>query len=434
MVRVSRSAEAIPLLVPNDALRRDEARVGGLPSRLGRRGPNADSKSPRNYLMATLLLCLAGAMMYAASSKLSADERADVQTRINDARMVRVALLPDTLLATNHESVQAELRGMSTEREGYLGAFADTEDSVADETDESYSRDAEIAKFTGTTGASCSCACCIGSGCVLGDAPESGSKPVGTEDATHATLKFTAASPAECDATACRSRFTSECPHASSSGIVTARFHAETHARGSDIGVRMFESFETSMVGAVFADPSGETAEDVYAPPSEEDVARAEMWVEKAAVEADEAEAAFVEALNAATVASGLTSDEIAAQAAEAEQAAMEELDAADAPEASVVMVEETETLAVVSESIDDAQAPETSPDVADAPEKSSDVAEAPEASPDVAESPEESPDIADAPEASPDVAEAPEESPADSPEEAPSLGRLLDRLGNRRK
>ena len=381
--------------------------------------------------MATLLLCLAGAMMYAARSKLSADERADVQARINDARMVRVALLPDTLLATNHESVQAELRGMSTEREGYLGAFADTEDSVADETDESYSRDAEIAKFTGTTGASCSCACCIGSGCVLGDAPESGSKPVGTEDATHATLKFTAASPAECDATACRSRFTSECPHASSSGIVTARFHAETHARGSDIGVRMFESFETSMVGAVFADPSGETAEDVYAPPSEEDVARAEMWVEKAAVEADEAEAAFVEALNAATVASGLTSDEIAAGA---EQAAMEELDAADAPEASVVMVEETETLAVISESIDDAQAPETSPDVADAPEKSSDVAEAPEASPDFAESPEESPDIADAPEASPDVAEAPEESPADSPEEAPSLGRLLDRLGNRRK
>ena len=37
MVRVSRSAEAIPLLVPNDALRRDEARAGAGPAR-GRRG------------------------------------------------------------------------------------------------------------------------------------------------------------------------------------------------------------------------------------------------------------------------------------------------------------------------------------------------------------------------------------------------------------
>ena len=85
MVRVSRSAEAIPLLVPNDALRRDEARAGAGPAR-GRRGAGEQSGS-RSVLVATLLLCVSGAVMYAASSSLAAEERADMR-----ARLVQVAI------------------------------------------------------------------------------------------------------------------------------------------------------------------------------------------------------------------------------------------------------------------------------------------------------------------------------------------------------
>ena len=159
MVRVSRSAEAIPLLVPNDALRRDEARASAGPAR-GRRGAGEHSGS-RNFLVATLLLCLAGAVMYAASSSLAADERADMRARINDARMVsRASFLPETLLSSTSASVNAELRTMTAEA-GDLGAFADASAGTrADATP-------EPAVTFRTKGASCSCACCVGSACEL---------------------------------------------------------------------------------------------------------------------------------------------------------------------------------------------------------------------------------------------------------------------------
>jgi len=84
MVRVSRSAEAIPLLVPNDALRRDEARAGAGPAR-GRRGAGEQSGS-RSVLVATLLLCVSGAVMYAASSSLAAEERQHERAALGDPR------------------------------------------------------------------------------------------------------------------------------------------------------------------------------------------------------------------------------------------------------------------------------------------------------------------------------------------------------------
>ena len=157
MVRVSRSAEAIPLLVPNDALRRDEARASAGPAR-GRRGAGEHSGS-RNFLVATLLLCLAGAVMYAASSSLAADERADMRARINAARMVsRASFLPETLLSSTSASVNAELRTMTAEA-GDLGAFADASAGTrADATP-------EPAVTFRTKGASCSCACSVGSAC-----------------------------------------------------------------------------------------------------------------------------------------------------------------------------------------------------------------------------------------------------------------------------
>ena len=63
--------------------------------------------------------------MYAASSSLAADERADMRARINDARMVsRASFLPETLLSSTSASVNAELRTMTAEA-GDLGAFAD---------------------------------------------------------------------------------------------------------------------------------------------------------------------------------------------------------------------------------------------------------------------------------------------------------------------
>ena len=383
MVRVSRSAEAIPLLVPNDALRRDEARVGALPTRGGgRRGPpgsDSGKNYPRNYLVPTLLLCVAGAMMYAASSKLSAEERADVRARIADARVVRVALLPDTLLATNHDDLRAELQTIA--EEGDLGAFADPTFDVSGDAHVT----GEISDARTTEGASvCSCRCCVGSGCVLADAGSGPDEPENDDrsedDATQITLRFDAASPLECDAQACRSTFTSQCPAKSMAGVVTAMFHAES--KGTE--KRTFESFETSTIGAVFSDPLAVGGTDIYAPPSQEDIDRATTWAEKAATSADAAETATMQALALATEESGLTADEIEAQAAEAAAAAAETLDVAQAPEES--------------------------------PGDASVVADAPE------ESPEESPGVADAPAESPNAADAPEESPA--------LGRRVSRLG----
>ena len=400
MVRVSRSAEAIPLLVPNDALRRDEARAGAGPAR-GRRGAGEHSGS-RNFLVATLLLCLAGAVMYAASSSLAADERADMRARINDARMVsRASFLPETLLSSTSASVNAELRTMTAEA-GDLGAFADASAGTrADATP-------EPAVAFRTKGASCSCACCVGSACELealtaalgarsgfgsdGDAEDAVSSAETTSPTSPSAVvrSFDAGSPAACDAEACRARFAEACPKHASAGIVSARFHAESAPGADGASARgAFESFETSMVGAVF----DETAfEDVYAPPSADDIRRAEEWVRDAISEARAAEAAIENTVGEVAESSGLTPEQIeeSAARAEAEQAAQ------DAAEAAA-----TEQ--------NPAEAPEEA--VADAPEEA--AAEAPEEA--AAEAPEEA--AAEAPEEA--AAEAAEEAAAEAPEEA---------------
>ena len=400
MVRVSRSAEAIPLLVPNDALRRDEARAGAGPAR-GRRGAGEHSGS-RNFLVATLLLCLAGAVMYAASSSLAADERADMRARINDARMVsRASFLPETLLSSTSASVNAELRTMTAEA-GDLGAFADASAGTrADATP-------EPAVAFRTNGASCSCACCVGSACELealtaalgarsgfgsdGDAEDAVSSAETTSPTSPSAVvrSFDAGSPAACDAEACRARFAEACPKHASAGIVSARFHAESAPGADGASARgAFESFETSMVGAVF----DETAfEDVYAPPSADDIRRAEEWVRDAISEARAAEAAIENTVGEVAESSGLTPEQIeeSAARAEAEQAAQ------DAAEAAA-----TEQ--------NPAEAPEEA--VADAPEEA--AAEAPEEA--AAEAPEEA--AAEAPEEA--AAEAAEEAAAEAPEEA---------------
>ena len=400
MVRVSRSAEAIPLLVPNDALRRDEARAGAGPAR-GRRGAGEHSGS-RNFLVATLLLCLAGAVMYAASSSLAADERADMRARINDARMVsRASFLPETLLSSTSASVNAELRTMTAEA-GDLGAFADASAGTrADATP-------EPAVAFRTNGASCSCACCVGSACELealtaalgarsgfgsdGDAEDAVSSAETTSPTSPSAVvrSFDAGSPAACDAEACRARFAEACPKHASAGIVSARFHAESAPNADGASARgAFESFETSMVGAVFDET---VFEDVYAPPSADDIRRAEEWVRDAISEARAAEAAIENTVGEVAESSGLTPEQIeeSAARAEAEQAAQ------DAAEAAA-----TEQ--------NPAEAPEEA--VADAPEEA--AAEAPEEA--AAEAPEEA--AAEAPEEA--AAEAAEEAAAEAPEEA---------------
>ena len=253
MVRVSRSAEAIPLLVPNDALRRDEARAGAGPAR-GRRGAGEHSGS-RNFLVATLLLCVAGAVMYAASSSLAADERADMRARINDARMVsRASFLPETLLSSTSASVNAELRTMTAEA-GDLGAFADASAGTrADATPEpavAFRTESRASRAR----ASCSCACCVGSACELealtaslgarsrgfgsggdirgDDAVSSADETTSHPQGSAVVRSFDAGSPAACDAEACRARFAEACPKHASAGIVSARFHAES-APGAD--------------------------------------------------------------------------------------------------------------------------------------------------------------------------------------------------------
>ena len=430
MVRVSRSAEAIPLLVPNDALRRDEARAGAGPAR-GRRGAGEHSGS-RNFLVATLLLCVAGAVMYAASSSLAADERADMRARINDARMVsRASFLPETLLSSTSASVNAELRTMTAEA-GDLGAFADASAGTrADATP-------EPAVAFRTNGASCSCACCVGSACELealtaalgarsgfgsgGDADDAASSAETTSHPPSAVVRsFDAGSPAACDAEACRARFAEACPKHASAGIVSARFHAESApgADGADgasaRGGSAFESFETSVVGAVF----DETAfEDVYAPPSADDVRRAEEWVRDATMKARAAEAAIESTVGEVVESSGLTPEQIeeSAARAEAEQAAQDaaetasEQNPAEAPEEAAAQAPEEAAAEALA-----AEAPEEA--VAEAPEEA--AAEAPEEA--VAEAPEEA--VADAPEeaaeAPGEAAEAPEEAVAEAPEEA---------------
>jgi SWI/SNF-related matrix-associated actin-dependent regulator 1 of chromatin subfamily A len=341
MVRVSRSAEAIPLLVPNDALRRDEARAGAGPAR-GRRGAGEHSGS-RSVLVATLLLSVSGAVMYAASSSLAAEERADMRARINDARAVsRASFLPETLLPSTSASVNAELRRM-TAQAGDLGAFADaTEGTRADAT-------SEPAGAFRAAGASCSCACCVGSACELealtaalgarsavgGDeAGETGHPEAAKSDETRSRAvvrSFDAGSPAACDAEACRARFADACPKHASAGIVSARFHAES-APGASARTA-FESFETSMVGAVFDEAAATQTpfEDVYAPPSADDVRRAEEWVRDATMKAHAAEAAITDTVGAVAEASGLTPEQIeeSAARAEAEQAAEDAAEAA---------------------------------------------------------------------------------------------------------
>ena len=425
MVRVSRSAEAIPLLVPNDALRRDEARASAGPAR-GRRGAGEHSGS-RNFLVATLLLCLAGAVMYAASSSLAADERADMRARINDARMVsRASFLPETLLSSTSASVNAELRTMTAEA-GDLGAFADASAGTrADATP-------EPAVTFRTKGASCSCACCVGSACELealtaalgarsgfgsdGDAEDAVSSAETYERTTSPSAvvrSFDAGSPAACDAEACRARFAEACPKHASAGIVSARFHAESAPNADGASARgAFESFETSMVGAVFDET---VFEDVYAPPSADDIRRAEEWVRDAISEARAAEAAIENTVGEVAESSGLTPEQIeeSAARAEAEQAAQDAAEAAateqnpaEAPEEAAAEAPEEAAAEAPEEAA--AEAPEEA--VAEAPEEA--AAQAPEEA--AAEAPEEV--AAEAPEEA--VAEAPEEAAAEAPEEA---------------
>ena len=426
MVRVSRSAEAIPLLVPNDALRRDEARAGAGPVR-GRCGAGERSGS-RNFVVATLLLCVAGAMMYATSSNLAAEERADTRARINNARMLsRASFLPETLLPSTSASVKAELRTMAAEA-GDLGARADAREGTrADAT-------SDPADAFRATGASCSCACCVGPACELdaltaalgarsgfgGDEADATSPQAARVDETRAGAvlhSFDAGSPAACDAEACRARFTDACPKHASAGIVSARFHAESAPSAS--GRDAFESFETSVVGAVFS--GTETVfEDMHAPPSADDVRRAETWVRDAAIKARAAEAAIESTVDAVAESSGLTPEQIAESAAraEAEQAARDAAEAAatnhtvTAAEAPEEAAAEAPEEAIVEEAA--AEAPEEA--AAEAPEEA--AAEAPEEA--AAEAPEEA--AAEAPEdavVEEAAAEAPEEAAADAPEEA---------------
>jgi hypothetical protein len=432
MVRVSRSAEAIPLLVPNDALRRDEARAGAGPAR-GRRGAGEHSGS-RSVLVATLLLSVSGAVMYAASSSLAAEERADMRARINDARAVsRASFLPETLLPSTSASVNAELRRM-TAQAGDLGAFADaTEGTRADAT-------SEPAGAFRAAGASCSCACCVGSACELealtaalgarsavgGDeAGETGHLEAAKSDETRSRAvvrSFDAGSPAACDAEACRARFADACPKHASAGIVSARFHAES-APGASARTA-FESFETSMVGAVFDEAAATQTpfEDVYAPPSADDIRRAEEWVRDATMKAHAAEAAITDTVGAVAEASGLTPEQIeeSAARAEAEQAAEDAAEAAateqnpaQAPEEAAEAPEEA-AQAPEEAAQEAAQAPE---EAAEAPEESAEeAAQAPE---EAAEAPEESAEeAAQAPEEAAEEAAAPEEA-AQAPEEA---------------
>jgi len=388
MVRVSRSAEAIPLLVPNDALRRDEARAGAGPAR-GRRGAGEHSGS-RSVLVATLLLSVSGAVMYAASSSLAAEERADMRARINDARAVsRASFLPETLLPSTSASVNAELRRM-TAQAGDLGAFADaTEGTRADAT-------SEPAGAFRAAGASCSCACCVGSACELealtaalgarsavgGDeAGETGHPEAAKSHETRSRAvvrSFDAGSPAACDAEACRARFADACPKHASAGIVSARFHAES-APGASARTA-FESFETSMVGAVFDEAAATQTpfEDVYAPPSADDVRRAEEWVRDATMKAHAAEAAITDTVGAVAEASGLTPEQIeeSAARAEAEQAAEDAAEAAATEQYPAQAPEEA------------AQAPEeAAQEAAQAPEEAAEAAQAPE---EAAQAPEE--------------------------------------------
>ena len=82
------------------------------------------------------------------------------------------------------------------------------------------------------------------------------------------------------------------------------------------------------MVGAVF----DETAfEDVYAPPSADDIRRAEEWVRDAISEARAAEAAIENTVGEVAESSGLTPEQIeeSAARAEAEQAAQDAAEAA---------------------------------------------------------------------------------------------------------
>ena len=275
--------------------------------------------------------------MYAASSSLAADERADMRARINDARMVsRASFLPETLLSSTSASVNAELRTMTAEA-GDLGAFADASAGTrADATP-------EPAVAFRTKGASCSCACCVGSACELealtaalgarsgfgsdGDAEDAVSSAETYERTTSPSAvvrSFDAGSPAACDAEACRARFAEACPKHASAGIVSARFHAESAPNADGASARgAFESFETSMVGAVFDET---VFEDVYAPPSADDIRRAEEWVRDAISEARAQRTAIENTVGEVAESSGLTPEQIeeSAARAEAEQAAQD--------------------------------------------------------------------------------------------------------------
>ena len=167
------------------------------------------------------------------------------------------------------------------------------------------------------------------------------------------------------------------------------------------------------MVGAVF----DETAfEDVYAPPSADDIRRAEEWVRDAISEARAAEAAIENTVGEVAESSGLTPEQIeeSAARAEAEQAAQDAAEAAateqnpaEAPEEAVADAPEEAAAEAPEEAA--AEAPEEA--VAEAPEEA--AAQAPEEA--AAEAPEEV--AAEAPEEA--VAEAPEEAAAEAPEEA---------------
>ena len=173
------------------------------------------------------------------------------------------------------------------------------------------------------------------------------------------------------------------------------------------------------MVGAVF----DETAfEDVYAPPSADDIRRAEEWVRDAISEARAAEAAIENTVGEVAESSGLTPEQIeeSAARAEAEQAAQAAAEAAateqnpaEAPEEAVADAPEEAAAEAPEEAA--AEAPEEAvaeaPRRAQAPEEA--AAEAPEEA--AAEAPEEA--VAEAPEEA--AAEAPEEAAAEAPEEA---------------
>ena len=150
-------------------------------------------------------------------------QRCSSASAASSERMVsRASFLPETLLSSTSASVNAELRTMTAEA-GDLGAFADASAGTrADATP-------EPAVAFRTKGASCSCACCVGSACELealtaalgarsgfgsdGDAEDAVSSAETTSPTSPSAVvrSFDAGSPDKCTQKACASAF-AQCP------------------------------------------------------------------------------------------------------------------------------------------------------------------------------------------------------------------------------